>query len=65
MKKDSGDYFTLRFGSNNAHLLVKYSSLDIAQGTHKISQDKISHEIKIIMGFNVANLMRCENKVLM
>ena len=31
---------------------------------YKISQDELSHEMKIAMNFNVANSVRWENKVL-
>ena len=55
VQKDSDDYLPSRSGSDSTCFLVKYLSIDIPRGTCKISQDKITYEMKIIMNFNVAN----------
>ena len=68
MKKDSGDNVSSGFGSNPAHFLKKYLSIDISQrtsgDTQCYSQDKIRHMIKIVMHFNGVNFMSNKNEVL-
>ena len=72
MKKDSSGYvpsvFENSVRSDHAHFVAKYSKhKHCNKEPHekcKISQDELSHKIKIATDFNVVNSMRCKNKVL-
>ena len=69
VKKDSSDYvpsgFENSFRSDHACYVAKYSKYKHCMKTLvKILQDELSNEIKIATNFNVANSVRCENKVL-
>ena len=67
MRKDSSDFvpsgFENLFGSDPAHFIVKYSKYKYC--IKNLVRNSKSHEIKAVTDFNVANTIRCKNKVLM